>query len=188
MAKIRTFIAVEIPDELKKDADRLIVKLKPFGPEVRWVRAANLHYTLRFLGDIEQNEISKLSEAVKSNIASIKPFPLRLSGLGCFPNAKRPRVVWLGADGDLEAFKQLAYQVESACRNTGFGKGDKPFSAHLTIGRIRNPRGLESFIDRLQKVEYRSDEFEVKEVTVFKSDLSPRGPTYTPLAKLRLGE
>jgi 2'-5' RNA ligase len=187
MAKIRTFIAIELPAALKQDVDRLIVTLKPLGEGVRWVRAANLHFTLRFLGDIEQEDVTGLAEELIRNLSDLKPFSLKLSGLGCFPNMRRPRVIWLGGDGDMESLKNLAYQVESACRDSGFGKSDKRFSAHLTIGRIKNPRGLESFIGRLTNVEFESDEFVVGEVIVFKSDLSPRGPTYTAMAKIPIG-
>ncbi len=187
MAKIRTFLAIELPAKLKQDADKLIVKLKSENSEIRWVRAANLHFTLRFLGDIEQDQVPILADKMKANLTELKPFPLKLSGLGCFPNMKRPRVIWLGGDGDLEALNKLAYQVESACRECGFGKADKPFSAHLTIGRIKNPRGLEPFIEHISKIKFESDSFDVSEVVVFKSDLSPRGPTYTALAKVGLG-
>jgi len=187
MAKIRTFIAIELPAQLKQAADKLIVKLKAENSEIRWVRAANLHFTLRFLGEIEQNQVAQLADGIKNNLKDLQPFPLKLSGLGCFPNLKRPRVIWLGGDGDLETLNNLAFQIESACRVNGFGKADKPFSAHLTIGRINDPHGLESFINRLSSVSFTSDEFEVHEVVVFKSDLSPRGPTYTALAKVELG-
>jgi len=186
MAKIRTFIAIELPAKLKQAADKLIVQLKMENSEIRWVRAANLHFTLRFLGDIEQNLVAELADRINTNLAELKPFPLRLSGLGCFPNIKRPRVIWLGGDGDLETLNKLAHQVESACLEGGFSKADKPFSAHLTIGRIKDPHGLESFIDYLSGIKFESDEFEVNEVVVFKSDLSPRGPTYTALAKIKL--
>jgi len=186
MTKIRTFIAIELPARLKQETDKLIVKLKSENSEIRWVRAANLHFTLRFLGDIEQDQVPLLADRIKANLAELKPIPLKLSGLGCFPNMRRPRVIWLGGDGDLENLKKLAFQVESACRDCGFGKADKPFSAHLTIGRIKNPHGLESFIDHISKIKFESDEFEVGDVVIFKSDLSPRGPTYTALAKLSL--
>jgi 2'-5' RNA ligase len=186
MAKIRTFIAVKIPDDIKREADKLIVSLKSFGPDVRWVRAANLHFTLRFLGDIEQDDVEKLSEAIKKNIAGIKSFPLKLSGLGCFPNMRRPRVVWVGGDGDMDTFKSLAVQVEAACLETGFGKADKPFSAHLTIGRIKIPRGIDQLIRKLESTQFESEEFAVDRVIIYKSDLSPRGPTYTSLAEVEL--
>ncbi|MCD6163401.1 MAG: RNA 2',3'-cyclic phosphodiesterase [candidate division Zixibacteria bacterium] len=181
MAKIRTFIAVKIPDALKREVDKLIVGLKPHADGVRWVKAANLHFTIRFLGDIESDSISNLENILAENLKNIKPFSIKLSSLGCFPNIRRPRVVWVGAAGDMDDLKELAYQVESACRQGGFGKSDKPFSAHLTIGRIKYPKGLEAFIDELQETEFESDVFEVSEVVVFKSDLSRRGPTYTPM-------
>ena len=188
MGMIRTFIALEIPDEHKQEVDKLIVKLKPFGPDVRWVRAANLHFTLRFLGDIYESSVEKLNDAITSSIADIKPIELKLSGLGCFPNMKRPRVVWLGAAGEIDELKVLANNVESACRESDFGKGDKPFSPHLTIGRIKNPHGLGMLIERLPKVEFSSDDILVDHVTIFKSDLSPRGPKYTSLAEIKLTE
>ena len=187
MAKIRTFIAVELPDNLKREADKLIVGLKPFAEGVRWVKAANLHFTLRFLGDIERDAVSILDNNLKNNLADIKPFPLKLSGLGCFPNMRRPRVVWVGADGDMDELKKLAQSVESACRNSGFEKADKPFSAHLTIGRVKYPEGLDKLINSLQNTKFESEQFQVDKVVVFKSDLSPRGPTYTPLARVGLG-
>ncbi len=186
MAKIRTFIAVELPDELKQEVDKLIIKLKLFGPEVRWVRADNLHFTLRFLGDIDESKVPRLTDSIRKAIEKQKGFRLKLSGLGCFPNMKRPRVVWLGADGDMDFLKEAAHGVESACRECGFGKSDKPFSAHLTIGRIKNPRGLEPFIRQLEKTEFVSAEFDIDHVTIFKSDLSPRGPKYTPLTEIKL--
>ncbi len=188
MAKIRTFIAVELPDNLKRETDKLITSLKSYGEGIRWVRAANLHFTLRFLGDIDSADIGGLSDKLTANLSALKPFPLRLTGLGCFPNLRRPRVIWVGADGDLDSLKMLALQVESACRESGFGRGDKPFSAHLTIGRVKYPKGLEKLTEHLENAEFESDGFEVSRVIVFKSDLSPRGPTYTPMAKIKLGE
>lgn len=188
MAMIRTFIAIEIPVELKQEVDRLIIQLKSAGPEVKWVRAANLHFTVRFLGDISETDIPDLVEAIKKQVENLKSFEINLSGLGCFPNMNRPRIVWLGADGDLNALKETAYKVESACREAGYGKSDKPFSAHLTIGRIKNPRGLETLISKLPDIQFNSDEFKISELTIFKSDLSPRGPKYTKIATITLSE
>ena len=179
-------MAIELPGELKQDVDKLIVSLKPFGPEVRWVRAANLHLTLRFLGDIEQNDVPVLEDHIKQNIVGLQPFPIKLAGLGCFPNMRRPRVVWIGVDGTMNSLQTLAECVEKSCMEVGYGKGDKQFSAHLTIGRIKEPRGLEPLIKCLETTEFISSDFIVEQVIIFKSDLSPRGPTYTPLKKIKL--
>jgi len=187
MTKIRTFIAFAIPAELKRDADKLIISLNNLSESVRWVQAANLHFTLRFLGDIEQAIVPALEQKLRASLGDLQAIPLKLAGLGCFPNIKRPRVVWIGAAGDLEKLKELAKRVESACIDTGLGQGDKPFSAHLTIGRIKYPQGLEKLIARLAEERFESAEFMVDEVVIYKSDLSPRGPTYTALAKVKLG-
>lgn len=187
MAKIRTFVAVEIPAELKRDADKLIISLKNYSESVRWVKAANLHFTLRFLGDIDQKAAPELEQKFRASLGDLRPFPLKLAGLGCFPNLRKPRVVWIGADGDLDKLKELATRVESACVDAGLGRGDKPFSAHLTIGRIKYPQGLEKLMARLPEEQFESGEFQVSEVVIFKSDLSPRGPTYTALARVKVG-
>lgn len=186
MAQVRTFIAVELPEHLKRQVDKLIVSLKPLAEGVRWVKAANLHFTLRFLGNIERDSVPSLAEQIRKDLGDITPFSICLRSLGCFPNMRRPRVIWLGTSGDEENFKVLANEVESACRRCGYDKADKPFSPHLTIGRVKFPKGLEALIENLQKTQFKSDEFRVDEVVIFKSDLSPRGPTYTPMAKVAL--
>ncbi len=186
MGQVRTFIAVELPDHLKRQVDKLVVSLKPLAGGVRWVKAANLHFTLRFLGNIESDSVPALAEQLRKNLENTKPFSICLSGLGCFPNMRRPRVIWLGTGGDEENFKTLANEVESACRRCGYDKADKTFSPHLTIGRIKFPKGLEVLTENLQKIQFKSDEFNINQVVIFKSDLSPRGPTYTPMAKVVL--
>ena len=185
MAKIRTFVAIEIPAEVAEAL--VIINLKGLSDGVRWVKAGNLHFTLRFLGDIDQNAVPELEQKLQTNLQDLPSFPLKLAGLGCFPNLRRPRVIWIGAGGDLDMLKELAHRVESACVDAGFGRGDKPFSAHLTIGRIKYPQGLEKLMTRLPEEKFESAEFPVSEVVIFKSDLSPRGPTYTALGRVRLG-
>lgn len=188
MAQVRTFIAVELPEHLKRQADKLIVSLKPLSGGVRWVKAANLHFTLRFLGNIEQDSVPALAKQIKKDLEDISPFSICLSGLGCFPNIRRPRVIWLGTGGDIEGFKALANKVETACRQCGYPKADKSFSPHLTLGRVKFPKGLETLVEDLQKRHFESEEFKVDKVVIFKSDLSPSGPTYTAMVKVALSE
>lgn len=186
MTNIRAFIAVELPGGLKLETDKLLASLKPIGAGVRWVKAINLHLTLRFLGNIEQDKIPLLENKLKDNLAGFKPFTIQFSGLGCFPNLQRPRIVWSGVGGDLERLKGLASAVEAACRQSGFGKKDKRFSAHLTIGRIKYQKKIKPLIEYLKKAEFKTDKFQVHEIVIFRSDLSPNGPNYTPLVKTKL--
>ena len=186
MTNIRAFIAVELPGGLKLETDKLLASLKPIGAGVRWAKPINLHLTLRFLGNIEQDKIPLLENKLKDNLAGFKPFAIQFSGLGCFPNLQRPRIVWSGVGGNLERLKELASAVEAACRQSGFGKRDKHFSAHLTIGRIKHQKKIKPLVEYLKKAEFKTDKFQVNEIVIFRSDLSPNGPNHTPLVKIKL--
>lgn len=185
---IRTFIAVPLPDRLKQDVDRLIVGFKPLASGISWVKAANLHFTLRFLGDIDSSSIPVLKKAVESQIGNFSRFDINLSGLGCFPNMNRPRVVWVAAGGDIEIMKRLASGVEEACRQSGYGPADKPFAPHLTIGRVKFPSGTERLTESLKTTRFETESFSVDKVVIYKSDLTPRGPIYTSMGEIMLGK
>jgi RNA 2',3'-cyclic 3'-phosphodiesterase len=184
--KIRTFIAIPLPDKLKQDVDKLIVGFKPLADGISWVRAANLHFTLRFLGDIESDSVSVLRQSIESQLTGFNQFKIGLSGLGCFPNLNRPRVIWVAAAGDIEKMKELAGRVETACRQADFGLADKPFAPHLTIGRAKFPSGLEKFTGNLKMTRFETDPFIVEKVIIYKSDLTPRGPIYTAMGEIAI--
>jgi len=178
---IRTFIAVDISQDIKMDLDRLISGFRHESKAIRWVRAQNLHLTLRFLGDIPEETIPSLAESLKSNLRGFGSFDLALSGLGGFPNMNKPRVIWVGSDDPKNKLGDLASKVESGCGEAGFGKGDKKFSAHLTIGRVKFPQGIENILDKIENTNFATKPFNVGEILIYKSVLSAAGPTYTKL-------
>jgi len=186
MNKIRTFIAVDLPQDIKMEVDRFTSAFRSQAREIRWVNAQNLHLTLRFLGDIPEGSVPGLAENIKNNVDGFGVFDLSLSGVGGFPNLKRPRVIWTGAEIGKDKLRDLAAGVETACIESDFGKGDKPFSPHLTIGRVKNPGGLSGVLEKIGKTSFKTEPFVVYEVTIFKSDLSPAGPKYTSLVKIQL--
>jgi 2'-5' RNA ligase len=186
MADIRAFIAVDIPQETKMDIDRLISGFRADGSGIRWVKAANLHLTLRFLGDIPQESMPQLAESLKANVDGFGTFDLMLKGIGAFPNLRRPRVIWIGTDKGTDRLSELAGRVEKSCVDSGFGRADKKFSSHLTIGRVKFPKGLDRLLGKIGKTEFESPEFDVGEISVVKSDLSPAGPKYTKLENISL--
>lgn len=163
------------------EIDRLISGFRHEDTGVRWVKAANLHLTLRFLGDIPLESVTGLAAAIRENLADFSPFELTLSGLGGFPNLKRPRVIWVGTGDGTDRLNLLAARVEGSCIEAGFGKSDKPFSSHMTIGRVRFPQGPDRLIQRIEQTDYNSETIDISEVSIFKSDLSPAGPKYTRL-------
>lgn len=125
-----------------------IDELRGLGAGVRWTRGANLHLTMRFLGDRVPATTIPMLAAALDKIASItEPFPLVARGTGAFPDLARPRVIWIGLGG--EPLIRLADRVESAVRDCGFPPGDRPFVPHLTIGRVRDRRGWVGIRDAL---------------------------------------
>jgi 2'-5' RNA ligase len=181
MADIRAFIAVDIPQEIKMGIDRLISGFRADGSGIRWVKAANLHLTLRFLGNIPQESVSDLAESLREKVDGFGSFDLTLMDIGGFPNLRRPRVIWIGTGEGTDRLAELAGKVENGCIDSGFGKADKKFSSHLTIGRVKFPKGLDQLLGKIEKTEFKSSIFDVGEISIVKSDLSPSGPKYTKL-------
>ncbi|MSS70343.1 MAG: RNA 2',3'-cyclic phosphodiesterase [Candidatus Latescibacteria bacterium] len=184
MATIRTFIAIAPTEEVRQKIGQMIEDLKPHAQGIRWVKAENLHLTLRFLGDVEESRMPEVHQAVVS--AAGQPFSIRPGALGAFPNVHRPRVLYVSLEGGLEALLGLQHRVEDELVGRGFPREDRPFAPHLTIGRaMRDRRGainLPSISDPAV-----SDTV-VREVLVMKSDLRPDGPIYTPMARVGLKE
>lgn len=185
-ADIRTFIAVDLPQQIKMEIDKMTAGFRQLNANIRWVKAANLHLTLRFLGDIPEESVLSLADSIKGSTEGFGGFDLSLSGLGAFPNLRRPRVIWIGSGSGTDRLKGLAAKVEQAVIESGFGKGDKPFSSHLTIGRVKFPKGLDRLLAQIGETRYESQPFGVNEVSIYKSDLSPAGPKYTKLEAISL--
>jgi RNA 2',3'-cyclic 3'-phosphodiesterase len=186
MENIRTFIAIDIPQEIKMELDKLIIELRSYAPDIRWVRAANLHLTLRFLGDIPKHSVGDLAAELAKNVTGFGPFHISLSGVGGFPNLKRARIIWIGGGEGCERLKDLEPLVEKSCVNLSLGEADKPFSCHLTIGRVKFPKGHEKLVSEIESMSFDSPLFEVGEIVIFKSELLPAGPRYTRLETVRL--
>jgi 2'-5' RNA ligase len=186
MEIIRTFVAVDVPKEIKMELDGLIAGFREAAPDIRWVKAANLHLTLRFLGEIPKDTITGLAAELQKNLTGFGPFEITLAGIGAFPNLRKARVIWVGSGQGAEHLARLAPLVETSCRNCGFGPADKPFSSHLTVGRVKFPKGHERLISLIDSMDFESPLFPVEEVVIFKSDLLPAGPRYTRLEAVRL--
>lgn len=186
MDKIRTFIAVDLPQDAKLEVDRLTSSFRNEGRGIKWVNAENLHITLRFLGDTREEVIPGLAETIKTNIYGFGKFELSLSELGGFPNLRMPRVIWVDTKIGKDKLRDLATSVEMACIESKLGRSDKRFLPHLTIGRVKNPSGIDNLLKKIQRTSFETDRFEINAVTIFKSDLSPAGPKYTPLEIIRL--
>ena len=134
---IRSFIALDLPEGLKKELETLLFSLKKCGADVKWVHPANLHLTLKFLGDVTPDRLPLVKERLTAVAARQKPFFIHCAGLGGFPDLERPRVLWAGADQGESELKTLAASVEAEMSGVGFAKEERDFAAHLTVGRVK---------------------------------------------------
>ena len=185
---MRAFIAVELPEALRREVAALQDTLKATGADVKWVEPANLHLTLKFLGDIAEIRVTPITEALRTATRHVASFTMRLAGVGAFPSTRSPRVVWVGVKDGQAPLRELAEAVEQACAGAGFPTEGRPFSPHLTIGRVRSQNRVAGLVKQLQVAAFQGTApAPVGRLTLVQSTLSPRGPTYTPLADIPLG-
>jgi 2'-5' RNA ligase len=185
---LRLFLAVFPPPEVQRAAAELIERLRAPGDGVSWVKPDNLHYTLRFIGDVGEDGARRVGEAADRAVAGCAAFDTALGGLGAFPNARRPRVIWIGVAHGAEPFTALGAELERELRAAGFGRADHAFKPHLTLGRVREPG--DDWSDRLEPaaVDPARAAFRVDRLCVVASQLSPRGSIYTVRHEARLAD
>jgi 2'-5' RNA ligase len=178
---IRAFIALPLPEDIKETLQTAINRIREKNRSVRWVRPDALHITLKFLGDIPEDLLERLPQALDEAAWGSQPLNLSLAGFGVFPAVKRPRVVWAGLSGDVKELSALASSVEAACARCGIPGEKRPFSAHITLGRLKIPTMLDLGSSSL------AGKFTVSEVLLYRSELLPGGPRYAVLHRSSLG-
>ena len=190
MSRLRAFIAVELPLEIRQNVQQATLSLRrDLGTLIRWVAVENMHLTLKFLGDIQSENVEVLTQLIHTQADSFNSFDIHLSGIGSFPGPKRPRVIYIGiqAPAELEAFQR---QMESATHRLGYKAEERAFAPHLTIGRVRQHVSA----DDQQKIRRALEELaidslgtaRVNSVHLYKSDLKPIGPVYTKIFSAHL--
>ena len=176
---MRTFIAVEIPDDIKEKVGDYLDSIRGmFDNKMKWIFPGNLHFTIKFLGEVQQSDIGVLEECVSNTASGFDPFVIGLSGIGFFPSERNPRVIWLGADGGGDGLLEVYHKLESCLEHHGFDRDSKPFSPHLTIGRVR--KHLKLVVPK-EINEFEPVTFKVNSLAIIKSVLTPRGPVYERL-------
>ena len=192
MDTIRTFIAIELTREILKRLGELRARLQDDVPPglVRWVKPDGIHLTLKFLGEVPASQVDAISEAMRAACAPHAPFSFAIGGLGCFPNPRRPRVVWVGVDEPSGALASLQGDVVRAMKRLDFAPERRAFSPHLTLGRIkkRSPDALQALGGYISRSAVRVGRQQVTAVSLIRSDLRPSGAVYTELASALLAE
>jgi len=188
----RLFVALEPPEAVRRRLGAIAAELRRgaarAADEIRWVEPERIHLTLQFLGAVPEERIAAIERALRLAAGAARPLALEVRGAGGFPNARRPRVLWAGVEGDLAALGALVADVGRRLGPLGFPPEDRPFSPHLTLGRARDGRGapgLGGGLARAAQVD--GAPWRATELVLFESHLSPRGPRYEALARLALG-
>lgn len=186
MAHIRSFIAVELPEDVRRRIADVISEAAKHGGAIKWVETHNLHLTLKFLGNVREELIPHVSATLDVIARQSTPFEFDVAGVGGFPNINRPRVLWVGVTATDELFK-LQEQIECAMEKLGMPKEERTFHPHITIGRVKSPHGLLHTLETLKKFE--KEQFgrvPVKHIVLMRSDLTPSGPIYNAISRHEL--
>jgi len=182
MSEFRGFIAIDI------EAGPKIIKfeelIKKTGANVKLVEPENIHITLKFLGNTDEERIADIKKIIKSVVEDVKPFKISLEGTGVFPDKNYIKVIWAGIKNS-EKIEKIAEEINEKLSKLGFKKDKRKFSAHLTIGRVKTAKHKDKLLQILDKYkDFKFAEFEVKSIELKKSQLTPNGPVYTTLAEI----
>lgn len=181
---IRSFVAVDTAPEVKAEVSHLLSRLKEKARfSVKWVKPEQMHITLAFLGEVSTEFIERAKVELRAVAGRFKPFACRLEGMGAFPSAVRARVLWVGLKTGARELKELQREVSGTLARIGYVPEKRPFSPHLTLGRLRAPADV-NFINEMS---FQSSTFPVAGIILFRSILQPEGPVYSVLEEFKFG-
>ena len=193
MESLRSFVAIELPEEVKDALKRLEsgLKLKEPGLVARWVNPGGIHLTLKFLGDISQDNVAGIVEVMEQAAREVTPFRLEMAGLGVFPDLKRPRVAWVGLGGEVDNLLRLQRLIDSGLARMSFARERRAFTPHLTLARLRDgvssqERGRFGELIASSRFEA-APVFDVHSISLMKSTLTSSGALYDRIAFVELG-
>ncbi|ADP77401.1 2'-5' RNA ligase [Methanothermus fervidus DSM 2088] len=177
---MRTFLAIDLDSELHQKVIEIQKKLKETKADIKFVTPENLHFTLKFFGNIDEKQLNEISNIVKKSIEDFHEFELHLKGIGVFPNKKYIRVIWIGVDNP-EYFIKLQKKLDIEFNKIGFDL-ERDYVPHLTIGRVKTARNKDRLIKKINELENVTvGSMKVKELSLKKSILRPEGPKYKDL-------
>lgn len=188
--KLRTFIAIRFSETFKDYLGKLQDVLKTSNADVKWVKKENIHLTLKFLGEIEDKKIGEITKIIDNLSSKMPVFQLELSTLAAFPKKEYPRVIWVGLAKGGTQIKQMAEELNNAISRLGLPKEPRPFSSHITLGRVKSSLNKKQLIEQLNYLEGNFPKptlsLKIDKLTLFKSTLTPTGPIYEVLYERNL--
>lgn len=191
MEQIRSFIAIELPNELKLGLTQLETQLKSDKqPWVKWVNPEGIHLTLKFLGNIAVDRTGEITRAMEEAVHGISPFRLEVKGLGVFPNLRRVQVAWVGINGEIDKLTQLQKRIETNLTPLGFAPESRAFTPHLTLARLRDRASLDErqrFGQLIANTKFEvAYTIEVDAISLMRSQLTREGAIYSRISLVEL--
>ncbi len=187
MEKIRSFVAIELPEALKSRIASYQKQLKPLCPNTKWVNPQSLHITLKFLGEQEKDLIERVKQNLEYVQGVVQPFELTIQHFGAFPGKRNPRVLWLGVlSKPMEPLHQLFNFIENDLQGLGFAREKRRFSPHLTLARVKRPGRFDALWTFVQQEPFEPFSFEVTEIVLMQSFLKREGAEYRAIKTFSL--
>jgi RNA 2',3'-cyclic 3'-phosphodiesterase len=183
--EIRSFLAFELPPEIRQTLSVVSGDAQALPLDVRWVRVSNIHLTVVFLGNVRENQIGFIGEVAGSICHEYGPFRIQVNGTGLFGSRRNPRVIWVGLGGDMGRMSSFRDDLQKNLAPVGIKEETRPFRPHLTLGRFRKGAKADTDLDDLwlKYHDLKGPECLLRELVLFKSDLRPGGPVYTRLGQ-----
>jgi 2'-5' RNA ligase len=183
----RAFAAIFPSPEARDRLSELTGRLKRAATGVKWVERENVHLTLRFFGTLTDGQLAKAASCMNEVARLESQFSVWLTTLGAFPSVARARVIWVGSEEGNEPLVRIAASLDQRFVEAGLGGADKPFSPHLTIGRVKVPRRNPELEQAIRSLTFERVEFRINGLILTKSELRPQGPIYSPVSVAKLG-
>jgi RNA 2',3'-cyclic 3'-phosphodiesterase len=179
---IRTFIAMEINEQIRRELTRVQDTLRHANADVKWTEPENIHLTIKFLGDAPVEKLPEINSVLDQTAGAFHPFDIEIQELGAFPNSHAPRIIWAGVTRQADQVTAIASMIESGLEPLGFKKEDRAFSAHITLGRARSPDGKVRLSRAIAETALPAGLTQkISRLTLFQSQLTSSGPVYSTI-------
>lgn len=188
MERVRTFTAIALNDEVRKNLVSLQRELSAGGAKVKWVEEENLHLTMKFLGDVDMSLIGEIGQVLQDSVAGFEPFTFTVCGAGAFPGTASARIVWVGATGSVETLTKIYNHLNENLARFGVARENRRYVPHITLGRVKSPSKGRELTELIKKnSEKVFGDVDASEILLMMSELSSSGPKYSILSTAQMG-
>jgi RNA 2',3'-cyclic 3'-phosphodiesterase len=183
---MRTFIAVDTPENIKRKMTEVQSELKLSDADVKWETSNKFHITIKFLGEVKETMIDDIIGKIQEVSSKFPPFALQYEKVGCFPNMKNPRVFWIGCRDISQNLSKIKTKLDEQLKQFGFEAEDRAFHPHITLGRVKSQSGIKNLIPIIENLTFKSEVIECQQILIMKSVLKPSGSEYSILQSVIL--